>query len=263
MLQINTTGKTDVGRKRANNEDVFKIAPELGFCLVADGLGGAAAGEVASRIFLETAMEVFQKPTHRTIAEVAKQVQICFLKANEAIMHNIKENPAYRGMGCTAELMVFFEQDFVLGHIGDSRTYLFRGGLLRRLTQDHSFVQEQINKGIMSPEDARKHPLRNVIHKAVGIDQQIELDIVKSKILPQDQYLLCSDGLTDMVEENMILNTLDSNMTLPQKVDHLIELALSAGGSDNVTVVLVEISEKRLLEGDPLETTKRCFLSGR
>jgi len=240
MLQINIAGKTDVGRKRTNNEDVFKIEPKLGFCLVADGLGGAAAGEVASRIFLETAVKVFQNLTDQTVTDLTQRVQISFLMANEAIMDHVKENPAHKGMSCTAELMGFSGGEFVLGHIGDSRTYRFRDGQLRRLTHDHSLVQEQIDKGILTPENARNHPLRNVIHKAVGIDQQIELDIVKSKFLPQDQYLLCSDGLTDMVAENMIRDTLNSNMTLDQKVKHLIELALSAGGRDNVTVVLLE-----------------------
>lgn len=240
MLQINIAGKSDVGRKRTNNEDVFKIEPKLGFCLVADGLGGAAAGEVASRIFLETAVKVFQNSIDRTITNVTQRVQISFLMANEAIINHVKENPAHKGMSCTAELMGFSEEEFVLGHIGDSRTYRFRDGQLRRLTHDHSFVQQLIDKGILSPENARKHPMRNVIHKAVGIDRQIELDIVRSKFLPQDQYLLCSDGLTDMVAENMICNTLNSDMALNQKVNHLIELALSAGGLDNVTVVLLE-----------------------
>lgn len=240
MKQINIAGKSDVGRKRTNNEDVFKIEPKLGFCLVADGLGGAAAGEVASRIFLETAVKVFQNSIDRTITNVTQRVQISFLMANEAIINHVKENPAHKGMSCTAELMGFSEEEFVLGHIGDSRTYRFRDGQLRRLTHDHSFVQQLIDKGILSQENARKHPMRNVIHKAVGIDRQIELDIVRSKFLPQDQYLLCSDGLTDMVAENMICNTLNSNMALNQKVNHLIELALSAGGLDNVTVVLLE-----------------------
>jgi len=102
-------------------------------------------------------------------------------------------------------------------------------------------VQEQIDKGLITQENARNHPLRNVIHKAVGIDKQIELDIVKSKVFPRDQYLLCSDGLTDMIADDMILKTLKLNMTLNQKVDHLIEMALSAGGGDNVSVVLLEI----------------------
>lgn len=240
MLQINIAGKTDVGRKRTNNEDVFKIEPKLGFCLVADGLGGAAAGEVASRIFLETAVKVFQNAADRAVTTVTQRVQISFLMANEAIMNHVKENPVHKGMSCTAELMGFSEEEFVLGHIGDSRTYRFRDGQLRRLTHDHSFVQQLIDKGVLTPENACKHPLRNVIHKAVGIDRQIELDIVRSKFLPHDQYLLCSDGLTDMVAESIIENTLNTNMTVNQKVNHLIESALSAGGLDNVTVVLLE-----------------------
>jgi protein phosphatase len=241
MLEIIFAGKTDVGRKRTNNEDVFTIEPKLGLCLVADGLGGAAAGELASKIFLETALEVFQNPAKCTVAEVTNRIQIAFAMANENILKHTQTNPAHRGMGCTAELMAFYEEGFVLGHIGDSRTYRFRNGQFLKLTRDHSLVQEQIDKGLITQENARNHPLRNVIHKAVGIDKQIELDIVKSKVFPRDQYLLCSDGLTDMIADDMILKTLKLNMTLNQKVDHLIEMALSAGGGDNVSVVLLEI----------------------
>ncbi len=241
MLEIIFAGKTDVGRKRTNNEDVFTVEPKLGFCLVADGLGGAAAGELASKIFLETALEVFQNAANCTVAEVTTRIQISFVMANENILKHTQTNPAHKGMGCTAELMAFYEEGFVLGHIGDSRTYRFRNGKFLKLTQDHSFVQEQVDKGVITQENARNHPLRNVIQKAVGIDKQIELDIVKSKVLPRDQYLLCSDGLTDMVADDMILKTLKLNMNLNLKVDHLIEMALSAGGRDNVSVVLLEI----------------------
>ncbi len=241
MLEIIFAGKTDVGRKRSNNEDVFTVAPRLGFCLVADGMGGAAAGELASKIFLETALVVFQNPVNCTVADVTNRIQIAFARANENILQHTLINPAHKGMGCTAELMAFYEEGFVLGHIGDSRTYRYRNGQFIKLTRDHSLVQEQIDKGVITQENARNHPLRNVIHKAVGIDKQIELDIVKSKVLPRDQYLLCSDGLTDMVADDMILKTLKSNMNLNLKVDQLIEMALSAGGGDNVSVVLLEI----------------------
>jgi len=241
MLEIIFAGKTDVGRKRTHNEDVFTIEPKLGFCLVADGLGGAAAGELASKIFLETALEVFQNATKFTVAEVTNKIQIAFAMANENILKHTQTNPAHKGMGCTAELMAFYEEGFVLGHIGDSRTYRFRNGQFLKLTRDHSLVQEQIDKGLITQENARNHPLRNVINKAVGIDQQIELDLVKSRVSMRDQYLLCSDGLTDMVADDMILKTLKLNMTLNQKVDHLIEMALSAGGGDNISVVLLEI----------------------
>ena len=242
MVQINFAGKTDVGRKRTNNEDVFVIEPDLGFCLVADGLGGAAAGEVASQIFSEVVVAVFQNAINQPVADVAKKVQISFLMANEAIINNVKENPARKGMSCTAELFAFNDEEFVLGHLGDSRTYRFRDGRLRRLTHDHSFVQDQIDKGLISPENARNHPLRNVINKAVGIDEQIELDIVKSKFMPQDQYLLCSDGLTDMVDDQSISEVLELAMPAEKKVDRLIELALSGGGKDNITVVHINIA---------------------
>jgi protein phosphatase len=161
--------------------------------------------------------------------------------ANENILKHTQTNPEHKGMGCTAELMAFYEEGFVLGHIGDSRTYRFRNGQFLKLTRDHSLVQEQIDKGIITQENARNHPLRNVINKAVGIDKQIELDIVKSKVSLRDQYLLCSDGLTDMVADDMILKTLKLSMTLNQKVDHLVEMALSAGGGDNISVILLEI----------------------
>ena len=241
MLEIIFAGKSDVGRKRTNNEDVFTVEPKLGFCLVADGMGGAAAGELASKIFLETALEAFQNPANCTVAEVTNRIQISFARANENILQHTQTNPAHKGMGCTAELMAFYEEGFVLGHIGDSRTYRFRNGQFLKLTRDHSLVQEQIDKGLITQENARNHPLRNVIHKAVGIDKQIELDLVKSKVFPRDQYLLCSDGLTDMVADDMILKALKLNMNLNQKVDHLIESALSAGGGDNISIVLLEI----------------------
>ncbi|CAB1085529.1 hypothetical protein JY97_04140 [Alkalispirochaeta odontotermitis] len=241
MLEITFAGKTDVGRKRSNNEDVFAIEPKLGFCLVADGLGGAAAGELASKIFMETALEVFRQADDSTAAEVSKNIQISFNLANQNILKHTQLHPAHKGMGCTAELMAFYEEGFVLGHIGDSRTYRYRKGRFMRITRDHSLVQDQIEKGVIAPENARNHPMRNVIHKAVGIDSQIELDIVKSKVLPRDQYLLCSDGLTDMVEDEKILNALKLDLSLDQKVDQLIEMALSAGGRDNVSIVLLEI----------------------
>ena len=246
MLEITFAGQTDVGCKRSNNEDVFAIEPKLGFCLVADGLGGAAAGELASKIFLETVLEVFQQTTNRTVIDVSKRIQMSFTKANEKILNHTLTNPAHKGMGCTAELMAFYEEGFVLGHIGDSRTYRCRNDRFVRITRDHSLVQEQIDQGVITPEGARHHPMRNVIHRAVGIDDEIELDIMKSKVLPQDQYLLCSDGLTDMVEDEMIHEALKLNISLDQKVEELIEMALSAGGRDNVSVVLLEITKKTL-----------------
>jgi protein phosphatase len=143
-------------------------------------------------------------------------------------------------MGCTAELVAFSPDGFVIGHMGDSRTYLYRDGLLRQLTKDHSFVQEQIDQGVISPEQARSHKMRNVILRAVGVRPSLELDTICGKVLPKDLFLLCSDGLTDMVEDVEILKILEQNGHLSDKALQLIELAKEAGGKDNITVVLAQ-----------------------
>jgi protein phosphatase len=240
MLRINFSGKTDVGLKRPINEDTYRIEPELGLCLVADGLGGEAAGDFASRIFSETIAEVFEHSKNSSEREIVEQVQASFRSANENILAHVRKNPHHKGMGCTAELMAFCNEGFVLGHMGDSRTYRLRKGLLKQLTQDHSFVQDQVNKRLLTSEIARKHPLRHVILRAVGINEQLALDLIRGRAYPKDQFLLCSDGLTDMVDDFQIQKTLSASMTLNQKVDNLIEMALAAGGIDNITMVLVE-----------------------
>ncbi|QTA81249.1 Serine/threonine phosphatase, 2C-family [Desulfonema limicola] len=242
MSKIALAGRTDVGLKRSNNEDTFIVKPELNFCLVADGMGGAAAGELASRFFAETALETFVN--NKDIGDEKKMpalVQKSFSMANKKILDHVKTAPSHQGMGCTAELMAFFDNGFVLGHIGDSRTYRFRNGELKQMTKDHSLVQNMVDKGMITQEQARTHSHRNVILRAVGIEKNISLDLIKGKTLPDDIYLLCSDGLTDMVEDTLIREVLLSNISLPQKVEGFIELAKLAGGSDNITVVLSKV----------------------
>ncbi|MCP4627875.1 MAG: Stp1/IreP family PP2C-type Ser/Thr phosphatase [bacterium] len=241
MPKIEFFGKTDVGLKRTNNEDDFVISPELGFCLAADGMGGAAAGELASRFFAESATEVFSGADRRTERETLDLVQKAFSFANKRILDHVKESVHHKGMGCTAELVAFSDEGFVLGHIGDSRTYRLRNGQLKQLTQDHSLVQGQIDQGLITPEEARSHHLRNVILRAVGVSDNLALDLLKGKTFSGDLFLLCSDGLTDMVDDSLIGQVLSSATALPQKVDELIDSAKSAGGLDNITVVLSEV----------------------
>jgi protein phosphatase len=243
MLNINFAGKTNVGLKRSANEDTFVIKGEMGFCLVADGLGGAAAGELASRFFAEASLEVFQHTGDLTEKHVVERIQNSFQLANEKIREHVEKNPAHKGMGCTADLMALSDQGFVLGHLGDSRTYRFRDGQLKQLTHDHSLIQDQIDRGLIAEEKARQHPLRNVILKAVGIDEDLALDIIRGRTYPHDQFLLCSDGLTDMVDDAALEEVLRTQVPAQQKIDRLIDLALSGGGKDNITVVLVEIEE--------------------
>ncbi len=241
MPKIVFVGKSDVGLKRTNNEDAFVVKPELRFCLAADGMGGAAAGELASRIFAETAINVFTGSGDRTEKEALSLVKKSFASANKSILEHVGKNKLHKGMGCTAELLVFSDRGYALGHIGDSRTYRLRRGALKQLTRDHSFVQDQLNQGLISLEEAKNHHLRNVILRAVGVSDKLSLDILKGKIMQGDIFLLCSDGLTDMVEDSNIQQILSSSIPLPQKADNLIETAKSTGGNDNITVVLAEI----------------------
>jgi len=238
MPEINFVGKSDSGLKRTNNEDCFMVRSELGFCLVADGMGGAAAGEIASRIFAETTLEIFSNSAGRSEKETIELVQRAFNFANERILSHVKKNPHHKGMGCTAELMAFSDKGFVIGHMGDSRTYCLRDGQLKQLTQDHSLVQNQIDQRLITPAEARKHPLRNVILRAVGIKKKLALDLIRGITFSGDLFLLCSDGLSDMVDDNQIRNILFPTAPLFQKVEKLIESANAAGGYDNITVVL-------------------------
>ncbi len=235
-------GKTDIGLRRSNNEDAFIISPELGFCLAADGMGGAAAGELASKIFADTVLEIFADSTDQSEKEILYRVKKAFSFANEKILDDATQNPNHEGMGCTAELLAFFEDGFALGHVGDSRTYRFRSGQLRQLTQDHTIVQQQIEEGLISSENIRNHPLRNVILRALGQERELALDLLRGKILPGDLFLLCSDGLTDMVQDDQIQEILSSDIDIHRKADKLVESAKAAGGKDNITVVLVAIA---------------------
>ncbi|MBM4332399.1 MAG: Stp1/IreP family PP2C-type Ser/Thr phosphatase [Deltaproteobacteria bacterium] len=241
MLKINSFGKSDAGLRRSNNEDALVLKPELGLWAVADGMGGAAAGEVASQIFTETSVEIFSKGQGHSYQEKLAMVQSAFRLANERILQHVKENQRHQGMGCTAELIAFQDQTYILGHVGDSRTYLLRQGKLRQMTRDHSVVQDQIDQGLITPQEARKHSLKNIILRAVGVEEALAVDFIRGKVMPGDLFLLCSDGLTDMVDDPFIEETISLPLMLPQKVQKLIELAKAAGGYDNITAILCEV----------------------
>ena len=241
MANLNCFGRTDPGLIRPNNEDTFLIKPDIGFCLVADGVGGSAAGELASLIFSQTALEVFSSDNDPSENKNIERVKKTFRSAHERILNHIEDNPQHEGMACTAELIAFQEQGFVIGHIGDSRTYRVRNGQLKQLTRDHSLVQDQIDQGLITPDDAKNHSFRNVIFRAVGMKESLSLDILKGKTYPGDLFLLCSDGLTDMIDDSLIGKVLFSGLDLPRKTGKLLEMAKSAGGRDNITVVIAEI----------------------
>jgi protein phosphatase len=242
MNRIEFCGRTDVGLVRPNNEDTFRVDPTGAYGLVADGMGGAAAGETASRIFAESAQEVFGNQAPSGDQQVAERVRDVFITANERILAHVARHPHHQGMGCTAELLAFSTAGFVIGHMGDSRTYRLRQGTLLQLTKDHSLVQEQIDQGMITPEQARHHSMRNIILKAVGVRPSPALDTLSGPAFSGDIFLLCSDGLTDMVEDHEIAAILGKGTPLQSRVDELVESAKRAGGKDNITVVLAEIN---------------------
>lgn len=242
MNRFSLFGKTDQGLCRKKNEDTILVNEGKGFCLVADGIGGTTAGDIASQIFARTAQDVFSMVESRDERE-SELVQKTFQGANDTVLRYAKDNPACKGMGCTAELLVFNNNRFVLGHMGDSRTYRLRSGNLKQLTNDHSLVQEQLDQGMITKEEASNHSFKNVILRAVGIKKNPALDILKGKTYPGDLFLLCSDGLTDMIEDSLIEKTLSSETGIQEKVVLLIQEANANGGKDNISVVLGEIFE--------------------
>ncbi len=241
MHQLEIFGRTDTGLVRPNNEDTFALNPGAGYCLVADGMGGAAAGETASRLFAEASAEILGTSQIADEEEAAGKVQKAFQRANELILAHVQENPNHKGMGCTAELLVVHTSGYVIGHMGDSRTYRFRNSALKQLTRDHSLVQDQLDRGLISAEEARNHSMRNVVLRAVGVDPAPALDTLRGPVHKGDLFLLCSDGLTDMVTDESIEEVLKANHPLETLADQLIEIAKQAGGRDNITVVLAKI----------------------
>lgn len=240
--KLSSFGLTDIGLRRPNNEDIFITRPKIGFSLVADGMGGAAAGEVASKIFSDTALEVFSKTENRNEEETAQLIQHAFDLANNRMLAHVVAFPEHKGMGCTAELIAFTNERVVIGHVGDSRTYRLRNGKLTQLTEDHSFVQEQLKLGFITAEQAKKHEMKNVILRAVGIEESPGLDLIRGRAFSNDIFLLCSDGLTDFVEDTEIQTVLSVyDESLQIKAKRLVDLAKAYGGHDNITVVLIKI----------------------
>lgn len=241
IIPTSACAKTDIGLRRRANEDAYLVDNETGYFLVADGMGGAAAGEVASRLFSRTAAELFFANPLRLENEALALIKNVFFTANAAILQHVENNPSHAGMGCTAELFALHATGFVLGHIGDSRTYRLRHGRLKQLTRDHSLVQQQIEQGVISSEEARKHRMRNVILRAVGVKEELAVDIIKGQLLAGDLFLLCTDGFSDMVTDEAIHEILAARASLSEKVARCIEQAKAGGGLDNITVALVEI----------------------
>lgn len=243
-IQITSCCITDKGKVRSHNEDTCLANNESGYFLVADGMGGAAAGEVASSLFKETVVELFSRNRNLSPEEIHELVRICFERANTTILTHIADNPSHSGMGCTAELIAFHDSKYILGHVGDSRTYCLSCGQLKQLTKDHTFVQEQKDLGLITEEQARTHTMRHIILRVVGSADGVEPDLIHGAALPGDIFLLCSDGLTGMIDDDQIKEVLMFDGSLEIKAKILIDQANHAGGKDNITVSLIEFQKQ-------------------
>ena len=247
MMQYLFCAQTDTGQVRENNEDAVVFDVETAVGVLADGMGGYNAGEVASGMataFIKTELTkwLFEAGGRAPVAQLKRAIEICVHNANLAIYKSAKANPHYAGMGTTLVLGVFREDTLLLGHIGDSRCYRLRAGRCERLTKDHSFLQEQLDAGLISPLQAAASPNRNLVTRALGVEDAVLLELGQHNVAPNDLYLMCSDGLSDMVADAELLEVLQNEEPLAEKATRLVALANAKGGRDNISVLLVQAS---------------------
>jgi len=248
--RLQMTGKTDTGMVRDHNEDCFLIAPESGIAILADGMGGHLAGEVASAMAIErvtqslrTAFATAHNPQtgtgNGTSFEATALVE-AIRGANAAIHSASMSRPEQAGMGTTIVVATFHDSTLTVAHVGDSRLYRYRRGVLSQVTEDHSMVQELLRRGLMTPEEARTSLNRNLVTRALGIDPLVEVDVVEQSFEDGDVYLLCSDGLNDVLLDDEIAAILAQHPdNLEAATQKMIADVNARGGPDNVSIVLI------------------------
>ncbi|WP_024545945.1 Stp1/IreP family PP2C-type Ser/Thr phosphatase [Picosynechococcus sp. NKBG15041c] len=239
-MKCRFTGHTDPGLVRSANQDSHYCDPEGRFFIVADGMGGHAGGEEASRIAVES-IKQYLEATWGNAESAEKTLETAISKANEAILADQLENPARQDMGTTVVLVLFHGDQAWRAHVGDSRLYSFHGDALIQVTGDHTWVSQAVQSGDITAEQAKAHPWRHVLSQCLGRKDLSLIDISPLDIKPGDRLLLCSDGLTEEVDDSEIQFILSANDDLDQAATNLVETAKDNGGSDNVTVVLVSI----------------------
>ena len=251
-LRVRFAGETNVGMKREHNEDSYYLPKSERLAIVADGMGGHASGEVASRLAVETIVSFFEDTGHdrpltwpfkidhgqkREIDRLVTSIKLANLKIHE----EAQRNPACRGMGTTLVSTMFTEDALIVGHVGDSRVYRLREGLFDQLTEDHSLLNDYIKMKNLSAEEIAAFPHKNVIVRALGMKSTVQVDVIVEQPRLGDVYVLCSDGLSGMVTDTEIAEVVANERDLNKVCDRLIAMANSNGGLDNVTVVAIRI----------------------
>jgi len=253
-MKVSWAVRTDPGLRRTSNEDSYCTRPELGLFVVADGMGGHVAGEVASRVAVESISAFIQEtagadsnrtwpfPFEPHLSFEANRLKAAFRLANRRIASAIADSQDLRGMATTASAMLVGKDHACVAHIGDSRVYVLAGTTLRQITDDHSWVEEQVRAGMLTPAAARQHPWRNVVTRALSGAEDPEIDVVEVKPAAGDRYLLCSDGLFGVVADEQIAQILgDRSLSLDDICARLIDAANEAGGPDNITALVIQI----------------------
>ena len=247
-MEFDYSSLSDVGRQRANNEDAVLIDAEHGIVVLADGMGGYNAGEVASALAVDLiARELrrwLQTSAHRaSLRDLRRAMEICVDLANREIFEAAHTHAAYAGMGTTLVMAVLREDRLLVGHVGDSRLYRWRAGQLEQVTRDHSLLQEQLDIGLITPEEAEHSGNRNLVTRALGVEDTVLLDVRELTVQAGDAFLLCSDGLNDMLADADIVGILSAGLSLEASATRLVGEANERGGRDNVTVALMRTRE--------------------
>lgn len=263
-LTTQVAAKTDVGSVRTNNEDNFGYDSRYGIFVVCDGMGGAAAGEVASKLSVDTVLNYFRESansqnypsygqTFEGVSERANALASAIQLANSAVFQRGSQHASQRGMGSTVVSVLAKGNYFSIGHVGDSRIYLVRHGAIQQLTNDHSLVMEQVRRGLITREQAESSQMQNIIIRALGSEETVKPDVDDLIALPGDILVLASDGLTKHVKDEWILGIVQEAPTLEQACQDLIDSANAYGGDDNITCLLIKMVEqpwyKRLFSG--------------
>jgi len=261
-------GATDSGKVRAHNEDTFGTDPNIGLMVLADGMGGYNSGEVASGIAVRTIMNMVKESVEREnllladersgLSRPAILLRNAIQRANQLIVHTARTQEACEGMGTTVVAGLFYDNKLTIAHAGDSRLYRVRGGHLERITQDHSLLQELVSRGFYTPQEARRATSKNYVTRALGVDAALDIEVNEIPVLKDDMYLLCSDGLPDMVEDEDIqltVNTFGANLDSLGR--QLVMLSNDNGGRDNISVVLVRVLDEFPAYRGVVDTVRR------
>ncbi len=253
-MHLAVAARTDTGRMRRGNEDNLHAAANeyRGLFIVADGMGGHAAGEVASQMAIDVLSAELETLNDLSTRDAAERLSQALKLANRTVYQRTTRELEKSGMGSTASTLLISDTRYLIGHVGDSRVYLVRDGEMRQVTRDHSLVQEQVDAGLLTPEQARHHPQSNVITCCIGMSGDIEPDILAGETRMGDVFLLASDGLTGMVDDKRLMQLLVSRASPDRIVSAMISDANNNGGIDNITAIVVKVitADTRFQTGD-------------